>query len=147
MFVVLGCAACGIRFSEPMHVVQPGDIEGHKSREGEFYVVDFARVFPPEAAIPGDPKEPGRILYKLLRPELVSRYPLPLSSDALTGWGKRDPDSKIHNAEVVEATKHLLFEIIPRFVSDLLNPAEQTSIFDNITGSMKQRGINVRRAL
>eukprot|EP01122_Echinamoeba_exundans_P007904 TRINITY_DN2521_c0_g1_i1.p1 TRINITY_DN2521_c0_g1~~TRINITY_DN2521_c0_g1_i1.p1 ORF type:complete len:1209 (+),score=237.81 TRINITY_DN2521_c0_g1_i1:47-3628(+) len=125
-------------------IVGPGDIEGHRSKDGEYYVVDFARVFPPEASLPTDPKEPGRILYKLLRPELVTRYEKPLSSDALTGWGKRDPDSKLHNAEVVEATRHLLLEIIPKFVSDVLSSDFDIRTLENIPAVMKQRGINVR---
>jgi hypothetical protein len=31
----------------------PGDIECHLGKDGKFYVLDFARTFPPEAILPG----------------------------------------------------------------------------------------------
>ena len=33
-------------------VYGPGDIEGHLGHDGNYYVVDFGRVFPPEAPPP-----------------------------------------------------------------------------------------------
>lgn len=30
----------------------PGDLEGHLGTDGRFYVLDFARVFPPQALLP-----------------------------------------------------------------------------------------------
>lgn len=54
----------------------------------------------------------GKHLYNLLRPELVDANPVPLSSDAFTGFGR--VDSAIHNAEVRRATQELKFRIIPQ---------------------------------
>lgn len=63
---------------------QPGDIEGHRGSDGLYYVLDFARTFPPEARLLGDPHEKGAVLHKLLRPEFVRDNPKPLNSDAFT---------------------------------------------------------------
>lgn len=60
-----------------------GDIEGHLGRDNRSYLIDFARVFPPQLKLVKDWKP--RQLYELLRPELVQSNPVPLSSDALTG--------------------------------------------------------------
>ena len=30
----------------------PGDIEGHLGNDGQYYMVDFGRTFPPEAPLP-----------------------------------------------------------------------------------------------
>jgi hypothetical protein len=38
-------------------ILRLGDIEGHKGTDGRYYVLDFARVFPPEARLNGDPSE------------------------------------------------------------------------------------------
>ena len=62
----------------------PGDIEGHMGRDGRFYVVDTARLFPPRTPTPG---ARGCILYRLLRPELVRKFGRPLSSDAFSRVG------------------------------------------------------------
>ena len=30
-------------------IVGPGDIEGHRGKDGRYYLLDFARTLPPEA--------------------------------------------------------------------------------------------------
>jgi hypothetical protein len=50
----------------------PGDIEGHLGYDAKFYVVDLARVFPPQAPDPNDPDKRA-VFYRVLRPEHV-RY-------------------------------------------------------------------------
>ena len=68
----------------------PGDIEAHLGRDGRFYVVDCARVFPPEnppAAL--EEMEKGALLFKLLRPEFVQGLMTPLSSDSFSGFQVR----------------------------------------------------------
>jgi hypothetical protein len=70
----------------------PGDIEGHHGTDGRFYMLDFARLMPPECPLPGQMREKGSLFFQLLRPELVKSNPVPLSSDALTGWGMKDPN-------------------------------------------------------
>lgn len=129
----------GVRI--PKLIYGPGDIEGHIGLDGKVYVLDFARTFPPEGILPGDKNtEKGRVLYKLLRPELVLSNPVPLSSDAFTGWGRADENWKIHNEEVTNATKRLYFQVIPTFVSELTKDN-----IDSFVADMHIRGINLRQ--
>ena len=67
---------------EPKFIYGPTDIEGHMGKDGRSYVLDFQRVFPPESPAEGEPRR--SVLYNLLRPEFVAKYPNPLSSDALS---------------------------------------------------------------
>lgn len=60
----------------------------------------------------------GEWLYKLLRPEFVASYEKPLSSDAFSAFGIHD--HALHNAEVVQATTHLMTRVIPRLAASLL---------------------------
>jgi len=69
---------------------------------------------------------------------LVSVYYL---TCAKLGWGKKDPESKIHNQEVQECTKYLLLNIIPSFAARLL---EDSEVIENLTSEMHLDGINVR---
>lgn len=62
----------------------PGDIEGHRGSDGRFYVLDFARTFPSEARLSGDPEEKGAFLFKLLRRELLKTNDVPLNPDSFT---------------------------------------------------------------
>ena len=64
----------------------PADIEGHLGKDGRYYVLDFARLMPPEAP-PSRPLgyESRSVFFRFLRPELVIRHPSRLSSDAFTG--------------------------------------------------------------
>eukprot|EP00026_Physarum_polycephalum_P001843 Phypoly_transcript_01846.p1 GENE.Phypoly_transcript_01846~~Phypoly_transcript_01846.p1 ORF type:complete len:502 (+),score=60.52 Phypoly_transcript_01846:73-1578(+) len=97
-------------------IVGPCDIEGHKGRDNRFYLLDFARLFPPEAPVLISNHKNAH-LYRLLRPELVRRFEVPLSSDAFTLFGKRG--AGIHNKEVRQATESLLNECIPHFAGVL----------------------------
>jgi len=68
----------------------------------------------------------------------VLRYETPLSSDALTGWGAKDPNKHIHNQEVLDATKHLLLKVIPEFVA---NHSKWSSLVGKeIINAMHNRG-------
>ena len=73
----------------------PGDIEGHLGYDGKFYVVDLARVFPPEAPDKNENKDKRAVFYRVLRPELVRTHPKPLSSDAFTAWGISNKDVSV----------------------------------------------------
>jgi hypothetical protein len=62
----------------------PWDMEIHQGEDGLLYMIDAARLMPPEyrhgAAHPG-PKQ----MYQLLRPELLRKVGIPLVPDALRG--------------------------------------------------------------
>lgn len=62
-------------------VFGPADIEGHKSKaDGKYYLVDYARLMPPQVRLEKDKTGKQTHLYQLLRPELVQSNPTPLSS-------------------------------------------------------------------
>ena len=118
-------------------VYGPGDIEGHLGKDGKFYVLDFGRVFPPEAP---DPPGSRKIFYCLLRPEFVRAYPIPLSSDAFSCWGK--VGSAVHNKEVMEATQYLYDKVIPNFALELSQKDSESEI--RLTEILHANGINCR---
>jgi hypothetical protein len=98
-------------------------------------VVDLARVFPPELPILG---VKGSFLYRLLRPEFVKEYPVPLSSDAFSSWGKIEPEN---NQEIARATEALVREVIPQFISSgELSLAKDADVKEKL----HKRGINLR---
>lgn len=79
----------------------PGDIEGHLGVDGRYYVLDFARLAPPEPTavtyvLQRSPpltyfrfsSERGAFLYRLLRMELVHNNETPLSCDAYSYIGR-----------------------------------------------------------
>lgn len=100
-----------------------GDIEGHWGTDNKLYLADFARLFPPEAGSVAQKyftlKEPRAVFYKLLRPEFLVSNPVPLCSDAFTGWQSMDPEWHDHNHEVKLATERLHNVVIPEFVKYL----------------------------
>lgn len=55
-------------------------------------------------------------LYKQLRPELVKIHTVPLSSDAFSPFGKLDQE--IHNKEVEDAFKVLMYLVLARIYID-----------------------------
>lgn len=91
---------CGVLPATCRPLFGPTDIEVHLGSDGRFYVLDFARVFPPT----GEPDVRNTFLYKLFRPEFLKSYPIPLSSDAFANFSRRDPDRKKHEREVIDAT-------------------------------------------
>jgi hypothetical protein len=119
----------------------PGDIEGHFGSDHLHYVLDFARVYPPAATVPGESNHKSRCLFRLLRPELVSRFQKPLSSDAFTGWGRCGSD--IHNTEVRQATQFLIDETIPSLAQKLLSFPGNPELID-YTREFHLHGVNVR---
>lgn len=64
-----------------------------------------------DAVVLSTQQRTGGVLFELMRPELVAENSVPLSSDALSGFGRHDME--IHNAEVVGASGRLLNVQIP----------------------------------
>lgn len=78
------------------------DIEGHLGYDGRYYVLDLARVYPPEAPSPETPKS---IFYAQLRPSFVTNFQdFPLCSDAFSTF--IDPhEREAANKNIILATK------------------------------------------
>eukprot|EP01126_Amoeba_proteus_P056684 TRINITY_DN7150_c0_g2_i5.p1 TRINITY_DN7150_c0_g2~~TRINITY_DN7150_c0_g2_i5.p1 ORF type:complete len:563 (+),score=108.01 TRINITY_DN7150_c0_g2_i5:821-2509(+) len=118
----------------------PGDLEGHCGFNGNYYVLDFARVFPPQAIV--QEGTGSEVLYELLRPELVCQWPVPLSSDAFTGWSAQDPEARANEIVIEECTRYLINECIPKVskeFSQLLSPS-----CDTLITFLHNAGINLR---
>jgi hypothetical protein len=80
----------------------PGDIEGHQGKDGRLYLLDFARVAPPQP-----PAKKGEQLYKLFRMEFLRSYAKPLCSDGFSGIISRGHSAPV-NTELREAYKYYL---------------------------------------
>jgi len=84
----------------------PGDIEVHRGADGRFYVLDVARLMPPQAPTAHSPQR--AIFFEHLRPEIVASNDVPLSSDAFSYFQLHDPHRLQLNEDVVQATARLL---------------------------------------
>ena len=56
----------------------------------QFYLLDFSRTMPP---LTPDNRFVNGHLYRLMRPEFVSKYKIPLCSDAFSGFNVCDPNA------------------------------------------------------
>ncbi|EGC32510.1 hypothetical protein DICPUDRAFT_15088, partial [Dictyostelium purpureum] len=128
----------------------PIDIEGHIGADNRFYLLDFARLSPPEPV-----RHRGSYLYKLLRLELVRKFHKPLCSDAFSPMANIEID--IHNSEVKECYDELINIIIPNFAFNLENTYLKNESFSttintdhyfnhykNISKHFHLEGINLR---
>ncbi len=137
--------ACGVR--QQKYLFAPCDIEGHLGKDGRMYVLDFARVFPPETPYidAGAPRYKGGHLYRLLRPELVMQFDGgALSSDAFSGFGQNN----MHADRLVrQATTFLYSVAIPRFAASMdRDPrlAHPIEVLHQLSHMLHRAGINVR---
>eukprot|EP01087_Luapelamoeba_hula_P011123 TRINITY_DN2996_c0_g1_i1.p1 TRINITY_DN2996_c0_g1~~TRINITY_DN2996_c0_g1_i1.p1 ORF type:complete len:1244 (-),score=201.79 TRINITY_DN2996_c0_g1_i1:41-3772(-) len=119
----------------------PGDLEGHVGLDGKHYVVDLARLFPPEAP---SPDETRAVYYNMLRPELVKNNPVPLSSDALTGWCSKDTiDGRRNNEEVKACSMRLHTEVIPALAAAFDRESTPEASWD-FSLEFHSHGVNMR---
>eukprot|EP01091_Cochliopodium_minus_P008088 TRINITY_DN1798_c0_g1_i1.p1 TRINITY_DN1798_c0_g1~~TRINITY_DN1798_c0_g1_i1.p1 ORF type:complete len:1165 (-),score=271.99 TRINITY_DN1798_c0_g1_i1:41-3277(-) len=125
-----------------VNIFGPGDIEGHIGTDERFYLIDLARLFPPET-----PKKvsPHTIWFQLLRPEFVRTLEIPLCSDTFSGWDKNDPRKKNHIKDVKTAVQHLHQHVIPEFAEKLDSIISNDSNSDlRISEMLHREGINCR---
>eukprot|EP01105_Mastigella_eilhardi_P009703 TRINITY_DN2284_c0_g3_i5.p1 TRINITY_DN2284_c0_g3~~TRINITY_DN2284_c0_g3_i5.p1 ORF type:complete len:849 (-),score=229.70 TRINITY_DN2284_c0_g3_i5:89-2314(-) len=123
----------------------PCDIEVHRAMDGRVYVIDTARLFPPEPPI-----RAGAHLYYLLRPELVKKSKVPLSSDAFSMFGC--DDAEVHESEISVAQERLFRETIPNFVMTVNQQVKKCPGLSiqqlyqklQLIEGMHREGINVR---
>lgn len=128
------------------------DVEGHLSKDdGRYYVVDLARLLPPDLPrlcrgypLTGPAKDDH--LYRVFRPEFVASNPIPLSSDAFSGWGRLQGGE--YNDRVRAAFDRLVKEVVPRCVG-LLTPGQPDDL-DQLAAVKKvlhANGVNMRYLL
>lgn len=117
----------------------PGDIEGHMGTDGRYYVLDFARTFPPEHPGPARNSCKGSVFFRLLRPEFVKTYKERLSPDALVGWGRADPRQPDYNQQILHATLFLREVLVPTLATEL-NAEVEIQHLDARVGFLKGIG-------
>ena len=137
---------------DPKVVVGPCDQEGHLGTDGKLYVVDLARLYPPETP---DINKKGSFLYRLLRPEFVAKYEKPLSSDAFSLFGKNGDYEEINN-DARKATDYLRDRVIPDLAFHLSRQAVErwgqdvdfsqftTDHLEQLTSDLHNAGVNLR---
>ena len=131
---------------EPKFIYGPCDQEGHLGTDGNLYVLDLARLFPPETPN----KDAGSFIYRLLRPEFVGKYPHPLSSDSFSLFG-RHPGHEEHDEEVKQATRYLQEELTFALATELSRKAESELTdpltprhLKRLTLQLHRAGVNLR---
>lgn len=127
----------------PRTVYGPVDLEGHRVGKA-LYVVDLARLYPPESPRLGLSHKPRSQFFRLLRPELVRQFHKALSSDAHTAFGR--DDAQIHNEEVDQATLFLRDTVIPAFAETLSIKQQLKQYTDGsvLVRELHRWGINLR---
>lgn len=127
----------------PRLVHGPVDLEGHRVGKA-LYAVDLARLFPPESPKLGLSQKPRAQFFRMLRPELVRQFHMPLSSDAHTAFGR--DDAATHNSEVDQATLFLQNTVIPAYAETLSNKQQLKQYVDGsvLVREMHRWGINLR---
>lgn len=138
------------RAREKATIYGPVDLEVHLGKDGRFYVLDIARLFPAATPVAG---LKGCQLYRLLRPELVRGNPKPLCSDVFSTWDIEGLEAFNRDAE--EATHRMRTVVVPDFALwledeyadvdfDVMEPERMIEEFVRVTSSMHRHGINLR---
>ena len=121
----------------------PADLEVHLARDGRFYAIDTARMFPPDCnqAIG---HAPNFFLYRSLRQELVQSLPMPLSSDAFSAFGRHHQTE--HNEEVRRASTFITNQLIPNLCRDVPQLFRMASVREpfNVAAVFHDCGVNLR---
>eukprot|EP00759_Apiculatamorpha_spiralis_P047027 PhF_6_TR42980/c0_g1_i2/m.65498 len=114
----------------------PVDIEVHQGKDGRMYVIDTARIFPPDPNKHWREQNPASFwLFQHLRAELVAAYDVPLSSDAFSELGNHN--RAVLDKDVADASAHLNDHVIPKFVTKI-------HVKMNLCENMHKYGINFR---
>jgi len=133
-------------YEPPTKLWSAADLEGHIGKDGRLYLLDFSRTWPPAKP---DKSIPGSHLYRLLRPEFVMSYPIPLCPDAYSAFIKHDPNRVAMNKHIEEATIYLTTKMIPKVSNNLawmIVEAKEKKELEHfrLTEQLHSRGINIR---
>jgi len=128
------------------------DIEIHKIN-GEYYVLDYARILPPTRPLNYWPS----IFFRLFRSEFLKKLSVPVSSDSYSSFQSKDESN--YNADIATAELITMIENtfknekeIESYISEedikyVLKPNIQFSEIqpkDYFTRKIQQNGINIR---
>ena len=132
----------------PGYIWCPADMRGYRGSDDRFYIHNFGRTYPPEHPeetlhLRREPRDMS-IFWRLLRPELVQRSPMPLSSDALSMFADSTPDEEEHSDSVRAATKRLIGEVIPEFAEWLSERSDTELGLMDLKFDLHRAGINAR---
>ena len=105
----------------PVLMASAIDLEGHKGKDGRFYLLDFSRVFPCEKP---SPKYLCGHLYRMLRPEFVNTYGTPLCSDSYSNFLYNKEEANQCNHDVDVATNNLRTITLTFFANQLVQQLE-----------------------
>ena len=121
-------------------IIGPADIEIHQGigKHAYLYVIDAARLMPPDVNV----NALTSVFYQQFRPEFMKWYKKPLSSDAYSRFGLSG--SEIHNKEVLEASRVLREERVPKFAQMIKPPNKKDKTLNWVSVEMQHRGINAR---
>ena len=110
------------------------DVEGHLVKGKYYYLLDLARVFPPEAPLPkgavddnGPERGSAEFLYYLLRPELLKLMPNcpPLCSDSFSSFMGKGSEAREANNNIRLATKYLHEVAVPECAELLIEEVKE----------------------
>lgn len=142
-------------FLDTRHSLNPS---GHRGKDGRYYLLDFARVLPPEFPMSGTRDIYFKVLLfsssstlhpplpllssfalrdEMLRAEFVEAYSSPLNPDAFSGWGRPDPDFTQHNKEIEKATNYLYEVVIPATAAEISKGDFPSSYLETCSGSAR----------
>jgi hypothetical protein len=142
-----------------------GDVEVHEAHDGNYYLLDLARCFPPESILAvedstGQIFPHSSIFHRMLRPEALLLWKeydnradppgkdRPLSSDAWTKWGEHN--RLVYDQDVYDATVFILGHQVNILASRLLSKFseagnENATLWDiNIAALFHECGVNMR---
>jgi hypothetical protein len=137
-------------------MLSAGDVEVHRAQDGNFYLIDLARCFPPESILAvknkaGHEYPPSSIFHRMVRPEALIIWKKtsqgeakPVSPDAFTNWGIIDRDQ--HDQVAYDCTVFILTDQVEKLSNHLLTGFktlnDSTSV--NLAVAFHEFGVNMR---
>jgi ankyrin repeat protein len=125
-------------------IVGPFDMELHRGKDGRIYVLDAARLFPPQALDATNRKVSATaIYYRLLRPEMLRKAGLMLIPDAFNAKFVGFDSAR----EDIKRVTLLLEQAVDELVNDLnqgVIAIDSVSDLQKVKDLLHSRGINMR---
>lgn len=117
------------------------DVEGHKGKDGRYYLCDLSRTLPPESP---SPNKYLSHLYCLFRSEFLHFYNKPLCADSFSGF-LDEKEKEIYNEQIHQATQVLLKEVVPSAAKDVDEASSSHPFLEiSVTEILHNKGVNMR---